>query len=282
MLVGKTGGVSARLMLLKDLDSVVDFSRASNQFAIILYLAERSELVSVGDLARITGDTRKSILDSLRKLEKKDLIEKIERNGELYVGLSETGREFVKKLLEVLSPPQTPESEVLDTPVRLNISKELVTSINLYRLIVHAGLSGRGYVPLRDAPRIILEGERNMDIIIESFTRNPTRFFKMAKAEGEDVLLLDKQGVELLKKTPHYRAYHSNPVYKLMVGLTGSPWMSEIAGKTNAALGGASLVSIILALLLESPALLIVGAGSSALILGFNLLFSRLGFIDTE
>lgn len=88
-----SNNVSARLLLLKDLDSTIDFSRATNQFSIVLYLAEQVKPVSVSELAKVTGDSRKSILDSLRKLEKKGLITKLEEGGELYVGLSEQGRD---------------------------------------------------------------------------------------------------------------------------------------------------------------------------------------------
>jgi DNA-binding MarR family transcriptional regulator len=273
--------VSTKLLLLKDLDSVVDFSRASNQFTIILWLAEQSELVPVGEVARFVGDTRKSVLDSLRKLEKKGLIHKLEKNGELYVGLSERGRAFVKKLLDLLSPAREP-GEVLDTPVRLNISKELVTSINLYRLIVHAGLSRKGYLTLEEASRLVIDGGRDINVILESFTRNPTRFFKIAKHKGRDVIMLDKQGVEVLKKTPHYKVFQENPIYRLSVVLTGSPWAREIAGKLNTFLGVIATGSIASAILFKSFIPLAIGIGSATMIIGLNLVFARLGFIDAE
>lgn len=273
--------VSSKLLLLKDLDSVVDFSRANNQFTIILWLAEQPDLVPVGEVARVVGDTRKSILDSLRKLEKKGLITKLEKHGELYVGLSDQGRGFVKKLLELLSPVRDSD-EVLDTPVRLNISKELVTSINLYRLIVHTGLSRKGYLTLEEASRLVIDGSRNFSTILESFTKNPTRFFKIAKHKGKDVLMLDKQGMEVLKKTPHYKVFQENPIYRLSVILTGSPWAREISGKLNTFLGVIVAGTIAATLLLETLVPLAIGIGSSVLIIGLNLVFARLGFIDAE
>ncbi|MGB9827584.1 MAG: hypothetical protein ACPLSM_03605, partial [Thermosphaera sp.] len=232
-------------------------------------------------VARVVGDTRKSILDSLRKLEKKGLITKLEKNGELYVGLSDQGKGFVKKLLELLSPIRDSD-EVLDTPVRLNISKELVTSINLYRLIVHAGLSRKGYLTLEEASRLVIDGGRNINIILESFTRNPTRFFKIAKHKGKDVLMLDKQGVEVLKKTPHYKVFQENPIYRLSVVLTGSPWAREISGKLNTFLGIIVTGTITMSILLETFIPLAIGIGTSVLIIGLNLVFARLGFIDAE
>ncbi|QOR93805.1 hypothetical protein IMZ38_03905 [Thermosphaera chiliense] len=214
-------------------------------------------------------------------MEKKGLITKLEKNGELYVGLSDQGKSFVKKLLELLSPIRDSD-EVLDTPVRLNISKELVTSINLYRLIVHAGLSRKGYLILEEASRLVIDGGRNINIILESFTRNPTRFFKIAKHKGKDVLMLDKQGVEVLKKTPHYKVFQENPIYRLLVVLTGSPWAREISGKLNTFLGVLVAGTITMSILLETFIPLAIGIGTSVLIIGLNLVFARLGFIDAE
>ncbi|MCC5990141.1 MAG: hypothetical protein LM558_01335, partial [Thermosphaera sp.] len=188
---------------------------------------------------------------------------------------------FVKKLLDLLSPAREP-GEVLDTPVRLNISKELVTSINLYRLIVHAGLSRKGYLTLEEASRLVIDGGRDINVILESFTRNPTRFFKIAKHKGRDVIMLDKQGVEALKKTPHYKVFQENSIYRLSVVLTGSPWAREIAGKLNTFLGILATGSIASAILFKNFIPLAIGIGSTIMIIGLNLVFARLGFIDAE
>jgi len=274
--------VSAKLLLLKDLDSTIDFSRATNQFAIVLYLAERREPVAVGELAKVTEDTRKAILDSLRKLEKKGLITKLEGRGELYVGLSEQGREFVKKLLDMLLPARQPRGEVLDTPVRLNISKELTTSINLYRLIVLAGLSRKGYVTLEEASRVAIGGARGVEVVVESFTKPPTRFFKVVKKGGISVLTLDKQGLEVLKRTPHYKALQRSPLYRLVAALTGTPWVKEAGRRLSSVLGALSLASMAGALWLGSDLLLAIGIGASMLIVGLNKALAKLKLLELE
>ena len=274
--------VSTKLLLLRDLDSVIDFSRASNQFTIVLYLAEQREPVSVSELVRVIGDSRKSILDSLRKLEKKGLIDKLEKNGELFIVLSDHGREFVQKLIELLSPLGLPRGEVLDTPVRLNISKELIMSINLYRLIVHAGLSRKGYITLEEASRLVIDGERSVNVLVESFTNPPTRFFRVAKKGEKSILVLDKQGLEVLKKTPHCKVFQKNPLYRVAVILTGSPWLREIVGRLNVILGALNLLSITGALLFKNTVFLLIGVGASALIVGLNLVFTGFRFFDAD
>jgi DNA-binding MarR family transcriptional regulator len=271
-----SGNITAKLLLLRDLDSVIDFSRASSQFSIILYLAERTRPVSVAELSRVIGDTRKSILDSLRKLEKKGLINRVESVDDLYVGLSEQGKEFIHKLLEVLTPIKTASSEILNIPTRLNVSKELVTSINLYRLLVQIGLSRRKYMEASEVGRIMVGAGRIQDVIIESFTTSPTRFFKVVKKGDKEIITLDKQGLEVLKKTPHYQAFEKNPVYRLLVVLTGTPWLTEIEEEINIALGAITSIFITGAMLTGLGWLLLPGLVSSILIVVFNVLLNRL------
>jgi DNA-binding MarR family transcriptional regulator len=271
-----SGNITAKLLLLRDLDSVIDFSRASSQFSIILYLAERSRPVSVAELSRVIGDTRKSILDSLRKLEKKGLINRVESVDDLYVGLSEQGKEFIHKLLEVLTPIKTASSEILNVPTRLNVSKELVTSINLYRLLVQIGLSRRKYMEASEVGRIMVGAGRIQDVIIESFTTSPTRFFKVVKKGDKEIITLDKQGLEVLKKTPHYQAFEKNPVYRTLVVLTGTPWLTEIEEEINIALGATTSIFITGAILTGLGWLLLPGLVSSILIVVFNVLLNRL------
>ncbi|RLG80810.1 MAG: hypothetical protein DRO13_02775 [Thermoprotei archaeon] len=68
-----------RLLVLRELDGIIDFSKASNQLVLILHLYVIGKPVSIAKLTGVTGFTRKSILDSIRKLEKKKLVVKNER-----------------------------------------------------------------------------------------------------------------------------------------------------------------------------------------------------------
>lgn len=277
-----SNNVSAKLLLLKDLDSTIDFSRATNQFSIVLYLAEQVKPVSVSELAKVTGDSRKSILDSLRKLEKKGLITKLEEGGELYVGLSEQGREFVRKLLEMLMPAGQTRGEALDVPLRLNISKELATSINLYRLIVLAGMSKKGYVTFEEASRVVIGGVRGLEVVVESFTRPPTRLFRVVRKGGSNALILDRQGLEVLKRTPHYRALQRSTLFRVVVALTDKPFVREAGRRLNVILGALGLASMVGSLLLENTVFLAIAIGAVALIVGVNQALTRLQALDLE
>lgn len=228
------GNYFSKLMLLRDLDSVVDFARASNQLAIILHLYNQNRPLSTDDLARDIVDSKKSVLDSIRKLEKKNLIVKREVEGRLYVELSEEGRKFVAKLLELIKPVYTSTGSVLETPVRLNIVKEIMVSISVFKLLVKVGLTPPHAINVNKLQRI-LGDEKVSEIVLESFTVNPTRLFKVIGGGKAQLLALDKAGLMLLKKTPYYQVYSSSRVYRLLVKIFRTPLISELSTRLNTA-----------------------------------------------
>lgn len=234
-----------KLLVLKELDSIIDFARASNQLALILRLYTSGKPMSTDELARDLVDTKKSILDSIRKLERKNLVLKVENNGKLYVELSEEGRRFVSRLLELIKPTYSEDSNVLDVPVRLNIVKEIVVSFNVLRLLVRIGLVPPYSMRIEDAKKYIGDS-RIFEVIVKSFTRNPTRLFRIVNSNGVQVISLDKAGVDLLKKTPYYQAYSSSVLYRLMVKLYRTPLINELTIRLNTSF---SLITAILATL---------------------------------
>ncbi|MEM1628906.1 MAG: ArsR family transcriptional regulator [Desulfurococcaceae archaeon] len=223
-----------KLTLLKHLDSVIDFSRATSQLELILYLYSTRKSLSVDELATMLGYSKKAVLDSLRKLEKKGLIIKEKQLDELTISLSDKGIDFVSRMIELLRPTSIPGETSLPVPVRLNLAKEIVRSINLYRIIVYMGLvEPDRSIPVRNIAKILDIGKDDLYVLLNSFTQTPMRLFKLVKANGEDALLMDKQGMELLRKTIHYRVYVTNKLYRYLVKLTNTPWITEMALKIN-------------------------------------------------
>lgn len=236
-----------RLALLRHLDSIIDFSRATSQLELILYLYSVKMPVTTDDLATAFGYSKKAVLDSLRKLEKKGLISKEKDGEELRVSLSERGEEFVSKIVDLLKPAsQVLGDAQLSVPVRINIAREIMTSINLYKLVVYLGLiKPNKPIIVRGLTRLIGISKSDLDVLLSSFTQPPTKLFKVVKTSNEDALLLDKQGFELLRKTLHYKVYASSLLYKLLVKLAGTPWTSEIMLKLNSIyLGALTLVLV--------------------------------------
>lgn len=96
---------------------------------------------------------------------------------------------------------------------------------------------------IEDARRYVGDS-RVFEVIVESFTRNPTRLFRIVSSNGVQVISLDKAGVDLLKKTPYHQAYSSNVLYRLMVKLYRTPLISELTIRLNTSF---SLITAILA-----------------------------------
>lgn len=236
-----------RLDLLRYLDSIIDFSRATSQLELILYLNSVKRPVTTDELATAFNYSKKAVLDSLRKLEKKGLIFKEKDGEELKVSLSEKGKEFATKIVDLLKPVSSTLGDAqLSVPVRINIAREIMTGVNLYRLVVYLGLiKPNKPIPVKDLIKIIGLSKNDLDVLLTSFTQPPTKLFRAVKASDEDALLLDKQGFELLRKTHHYKMYVSSLLYKLLVKLTGTPWTSEMMLKLNSIyLGALTLVLI--------------------------------------
>jgi len=272
------GNYFSKLMLLRDLDSVIDFARASNQLAIILHLYNQNRPLSTDDLARDIVDSKKSVLDSIRKLEKKNLVVKREVDGRLYVELSEEGRKFVAKLLELIKPVYTSTSSVLETPVRLNIVKEMMVSLSVFKLLVKVGLTPPHAISVNKLQRI-LSDEKVSEIVLESFTKNPTRLFKVIGAGKAQLLALDKAGLMLLRKTPYYQVYSSSRVYRLLVEVFRTPLISELSTRLNTVFSIIVLVLSAITAVTQWYILAVPAAIMLALQVGLNLFLHKLSFL---
>lgn len=73
------------LRILRELDSIVDFSRSTNQLVIIFYLSTVSDLTSLSTISYELGVSRKVVPDSMRKLERKGLVSRIVKDNDIYI-----------------------------------------------------------------------------------------------------------------------------------------------------------------------------------------------------
>jgi len=251
----------------------------------VLYLYSLKRPVTTDELASSLGYSKKSILDSLRKLEKKDLVVKVKAGEELTVSLSDKGMEFVTRIIELfkLSPPAV-EEPALTVPVRINIAREVVTAINIYKLVVYLGLARFNRpVSLRALSKPIGVNKEELEVIVNSFAQPPTKLFRIVKVNNEEAVLLDKQGVELLRKTPHYKAYVSNKLYRALVRATSTPWINEIMVKINLLCAGliAAAIAILIVLGITSWVVAVAAASTAVALSVLDILVYVLTSKDT-
>lgn len=87
-----------KLQLLRERDSIIDFSRASQQLEVVTHMGVSARSVNIEEIVENLGIERKQALDTLRKLRLKGIIAE---RGSLYE-LTERGKEFYKRLTEDL------------------------------------------------------------------------------------------------------------------------------------------------------------------------------------
>jgi DNA-binding MarR family transcriptional regulator len=261
-----------KIYVLKELDSVIDFGRSSNQLSLVLHLYATDKPVTTEELSRDLSETRRSILDSIRKLEKKKLIIRREIEGETYVELSEKGKKYVDRILELVKPLNHKENNLLEAPNRLNMVEELIESCNLLKLVVKSGLPSSRVITVDDFNKVFGDG-----VISEKMLRyhavNPTGVFKVVVSGENEALALSETGLELLKKTPHYQAYLSKPVYRFLVKLYKTPLIGELLTRINMSITLIVLFLIALTIITGNywVTLLILVATISQIILNFYL-----------
>ena len=88
---------------IRELDSIIDFSRATLQLHVVLALSHYKYGLTADEIAFKTGFRRKTVLDTLRKLEIKGLV--VKRNDLFF--LSDIGVKYLEQLKNLLKIRET-------------------------------------------------------------------------------------------------------------------------------------------------------------------------------
>ncbi len=225
------------LKILRELDSILDFSRSSNQLLIVFYLSSIDRETSISELAVKLKLSRKSILDSIRKLERKGLVDKIYKEDDIYLSLSDKGREYMRKLMAILSTRHdaslpSPDA-ALKVMTRINIGHELVTAYRIYRALIALGFSGKTHMSLKELSKHMGLSAERAKSYLDAFSASPSRLFRRITAPTGVYYRLDKEGKRILYYSPHYIAYKKSKLYSLLANIFKTPWLDEIIGKLS-------------------------------------------------
>ncbi|NPA98140.1 MAG: winged helix-turn-helix transcriptional regulator [Crenarchaeota archaeon] len=229
--------IMSSLKILRELDSILDFSRSSNQLLIIFYMSSVNRETSISELAARLKLSRKSVLDSIRKLERKGLVEKIYRDDDIYLTLSEKGRDYMRKLMAILSTRHEAQLPSTDTALkvmtRINIGHELVTAYRIYRALIALGFSDKIHVSLRDLSRHMGLSMERAKSYLDAFSASPSRLFRRISMPSGVYYRLEKEGKRILYYSPHYMASRKSRIYKFLSKLFKTPWLDEIIGRIS-------------------------------------------------
>jgi len=120
---------------IRELDSIIDFSRATLQLHVVLVLSHYRYGLTADEIAFKTGFRRKTVLDTLRKLEIKGLV--VRRNDLFF--LSDIGVKYLEQLKSLLKIREAGKKD--DEKDLREIAYKLVFYGTLKNIIVLLGKS---------------------------------------------------------------------------------------------------------------------------------------------
>jgi len=189
----------SKLELLRNIDSIIDFSRATAQLRILIALDKGS--LTVDEIANRTGLRRKTVLDALRKLELKGVI--CRKNGK-YV-LTDMG----KSIYEALSSLMYNEKSTLDLgniksfkPVLYDLYTDILSVSYMLETVKLLGRKRRHSACIDEIASKMGISKSTLETHLRGFTEGRTKLLKKVddKKEGCTIYELTELGLTLYKK----------------------------------------------------------------------------------
>ena len=261
-----------KLTLLKQLDNTIDFSRSALQLQIVTALITAGHPLTATTLSERLGERRKAVLDALRKLENKGIVEKRLGPREIEYALSSQGREYALKLLAILGDKTSPHPE--DAPETSVARKEIVVTHLLETHYIYKAITALAHAPGRTLPLKHLSRQMGLSperakSYLDLFSLPPNRIFRRIQHPRRGVYYhLEDEGLKLYYRTPEHTRSRRNPLLRLMLSLEAR--LTPRAARTLIAT--ATLGAGILFILGATGSLLLAVTGAIALLPGLLLL----------
>ncbi|MET1101010.1 MAG: hypothetical protein ABWW69_00815 [Pyrodictiaceae archaeon] len=213
-----------RLEILRRLDSVIDLAKGWLQLRILVALGSGAS--SVDEVVSIVRVNRKAVLDSLRKMRLKGLVESHE-DGSLR--LSERGVEVYRLIISTINGYRGARERGGDAAVTVyDVSGVLVRYLYLYEAVIALGLAKGHELSLEELSSIIRLSPRQLDSYLRRYAEDEPKLFIRTTSRRSllDKLLrrsgvkyrLGREGLKLLYKLPEYlRFKRSFPVRVLSI-----------------------------------------------------------------
>lgn len=232
-MVSFSEGFMEKLMLVKEMDGIVDFSKSSVQLDILIFLGLRGP-ASIDEISKSLGYKRRTVTDALRKMYNKGLIERQLNNNVELIILSNYGKKYINYLQNALNWDNSlNNSKNLFKHIRIN---NLQSAINMYyviQAILYLGFSKNKEASLYELSKIINISPQRLKDYLDLYTDNPNlkfRFFnKIYKIKDSGTLTykqiyyrLTNRGFEVFYNLPEYAKIRENKTLRLLMYLTKS------------------------------------------------------------
>ncbi len=244
--------------MLREVDAAVDFARGWLQLRILLSVGYLGRC-SVDRLVEVLGERRKAILDSLRKMRAKGLIE-----GEGELSLTEEGRRVYGTLLSVLgSSRRASAGTTLSRAAAQDIPRDVLRFSYLYDVLVALGTS-KGYeLPLSTLASVTRLSPTTLEDYLKPYVEDELRLLKRVvrggRLTGRRVFYrLTDEGLKVYHKLPDYVKYRGSLVAMVLRSLTRSGHPRIVLKRVALALAIGSAITSALVAVLAPPTSLVV------------------------
>ncbi len=211
--------LTAKIRLLRDLDSKIDFARSTIQLHIVFALVMSREPLTPTRIAELLEERRKAVLDALRKLELKGIIvRKGARGGENLYALSEEGKRYAERLLSFLGIGKSLKIDTSETDSsgRAVIVKKLTEAHHIYKAVVFLANAPGMKLSLRKLSELMGLSPERAKSYLDVFSRPPIRIFRRIGGRGEGVYYkLEEKGLALYKRLPDYQVLKNSMLERI-------------------------------------------------------------------
>lgn len=258
--------IFAKLEALRRVDSVIDISRGWLQLRILLSISA-DECISPSTIASNLGERKKSVIDALRKLKLKGLVE---YDGKC-AKLSSFGIEVINYLMKSLglSDSSITTYPLFYRPQYVDVYsafRSILSYIYLYETIVALATAPRKRLDLNKLSSIVKLSPERLDDYLKHFTstkRAPLKrrilssilFHRKTRIFYE----LTEEGIKLANLIIGNTRIGRNKLYSLLVQITGTAHPRLILKRVALILSIGSAIVMMLQILLSNFAIIIMG-----------------------
>lgn len=237
----------AKINILRELDSVIDFARGGLQLNIIMELGKHDDGCNVKDIAQILNERPKAVLDAMRKLVIKGLVVKNENGGYDIYKLSEKGLEFYRRLIKIVDSSEQGRGRIDKTRVKamvLDIASDIAKYHHIADAIIIIATSRKQETSIRTIAEGLKLSIDRTKTYLDMYSENknlPRLFKKIEKKKSKFIeimnMLLNKIGIKILNnhtyrltkegltifyKHPYYTKYRNDLLTQIASTIFGT------------------------------------------------------------
>lgn len=206
---------------LRELDENIDFARGTIQWQIVVFLSNKGPS-STAEIAKEIGINKKSVIDSIRKLVDKGLVEKVKYD--IY-NLTSEGKDLIVKLQEI----QVEEPKIIEDKDYIDILNN-VTHYYYFVEIVKATIVNNGKVPIGSLCSELGISKRTLFNYLDIFS-SKYKYFKKINRKGvfknRVEWIITDDGKKVAYKIPGIYKMKNNIFFRFLTKITRSTTLNS-------------------------------------------------------